>query len=489
MKKTGLSRRDFFLGMTACAAASALHAGCVTRVNRARVTPRKRSPNETVNVGLIGFGEKGLLHFGNFNNLPNVKVVSVADPDLKQMERIPGHVETRQDFRVLLDRKDLDAVVIATPDHWHCLAAIWAMQAGKHVYVEKPVSRCIWEGRKMVEAARTYRRIVQAGTQHRSCPGVQECARDIQSGMYGKVLWVHCSKLEGRAPIGKVSGPQAPPPSLDYNLWAGPAPKTPIMRRRFHYDWHWQWNWGTGEMGNWGVHYLDDLRHLLGWDDVPGNVLAAGNRWWDDDGETPNIHLALMEHRGVSVVVDIRNMPDPSLGAAGKEGAVYLASRSGNYIMCENGYVRIARGGGKGFDASGRVIKQYRGDGGSGHAANFIDAIRAGSKETLNAEIEVGHLSTVMAHLANISYRLGGTMPIEELRETTGHSQDAQNTLASILRQLDANGVDLKSKPFWVGPRLTYDNVEEAFTGRHAAEANALVRLACRASFEVPERP
>ncbi|MCX5772969.1 MAG: Gfo/Idh/MocA family oxidoreductase [Candidatus Hydrogenedentes bacterium] len=475
MNKRTVSRRHFLAGAAAAGAAVTLFPG------------RVLGANERVNIGIIGQGGKGSAHFADFSKVPNCQIIAVCDADKKALAnpQVPENVKRFQDLRQLLEMKDIDAVVIAAPDHWHCLAAILAFQAGKHAYVEKPVSHYVWEGRKMVEAARKYNKIVQAGVQQRSCPAVQECARDVQAGMFGKVLWAHCYKTDSRKPIGKVDGPQPVPETVDYNLWAGPAPMSPVMRKQFHYDWHWQWNWGTGEMGNWGVHYLDDLRHILGWDDVPSNAMAAGNRWWDDDGETPNMHMCLMEHKGVKVVIDIRNMADP--GRGGDEGAVYLKSRGGNYIMCEGGHIAIARGGGKVFDKDNKMIKQYKGTGGTGHDVNWIEAIRAGSNKTLAAEIEVGHQSTVLCHLANLSWRVGKATTIEEIRENVKSHEDALNTIEDMMVQLDNNKVDLKAKPWIAGPKLAYDTKAEKFTGDHADDANKFIRLECREPFVVPE--
>ena len=474
MSKRVISRRRFLAGAAAAGAAFSIFPG------------RVLGANERVNIGIIGFGGKGSAHFGDLGKVPNAEIIAVCDADESRMVKAGDKVAKHVDMRNLLEMKDVDAVVIATPDHWHSLAAIWAMQAGKHAYVEKPVSHNIWESRQMVKAARKYDRIVQAGTQQRSCPAVQECAKDIQSGVYGQVLWAHCSKLGARVPIGKVDGPQPVPEGVDYNMWAGPAPMAPIMREKFHYDWHWQWPWGTGEMGNWGVHYLDDLRHLLGWDDVPDNYLAAGNRWWDDDGETPNIHMCLCEHRGVKVVIDIRHMKDPSTG--GDEGAVYLKSRGGNYIMCEEGHIQISRGGGKAFDKDGKMVKQYKGTGGSGHDANFIDAILLGTNAGLACEIEIGHQSTALCHLANISYRVGKETPVEELRGRVKDHEDAANTLESMVAQLESLDIDLKKWPFIVGPKLHYDVKSETFSGDGAEKANELVkRDVYRDPFIVPE--
>jgi len=474
MKKHTISRRHFLAG-AAAAGAVGLFPG------------RVLGANERVNLGIIGQGGKGTAHFHDFSKVPNCEIIAVCDADMKALQKpgVPENVKRFQDLRQLLDMKDIDAVVIAAPDHWHCLAAILAFQAGKHAYVEKPVSHYVWEGRKMVEAARKYNRIVQAGTQQRSCPAVQECARDVQAGKYGKVLWAHCSRTAARKPIGKVDGPQQPPETVDYNLWAGPGPMSPIMRKSFHYDWHWQWNWGTGEMGNWGVHYLDDLRNILGWDDVPTNAMAAGNRWWDDDGETPNMHMCYMEHKGVKLVIDIRNMAYP--GKGGDEGAVYLGSRGGNYIMCEDGHISISRGGGKAYDKNGKMVKQYKGTGGSGHDKNWIDAIRAGSNESLTAEIEIGHQSTVLCHLANLSWRVGSETTVDEIRTNVKDHEDALNTLKDMTAQLAANKVDVGAKPWIAGPKLTYDPKAEVFTGAHADAANKFVRLPSREPFVVPE--
>lgn len=452
--------------------------------------------NEQVNVAVIGCGNMGGGHIRNFSRLPRVKLMAVSDPDLHRMDektqKLPYAVAKHQDFRRILDDKSIDAVVIATPNHWHVLMAIMACQAGKHAFVQKPVSHSIWGGQQMVAAARKYQRIVQAGTQQRSCPAVIEAARDIQAGMYGKVEWVHCSKLGARESIGKAARPLKVPDHIDYNLWAGPAPATPIMRKQFHYDWHWQWNYGDGELGNWGVHYIDDLRHLLGWEDVPETVLALGNRFlWDDDGETPNMIMALFEHKGVKVVLDVRNLPDLSRPAGkragGKSGAVYLKSRGGNYIKMEQGVLQLSRGGGWAFDLDGKRIKQYVGDGGRNHEQNFIDAIRAGKSEVLNCEIQEGHLSTVMCHQANIAFRLGQCVTPAEARAALGQHADALNTFEDIYEQITGVGVDLNKTGFIMGPKLCYCNRSQRFVGDCCEKANAYVRANCRKAFDIPE--
>jgi predicted dehydrogenase len=454
-----------------------------------------RGANEQIRIAVAGIHSRGGAHVTHFQSLKDVQVVALCDPDSKVLgdwvkrfkDKYNAPVSGYADVRELLDRKDIDALVIAAPNHWHSLMTFYACQAGKHVYVEKPVSHAIWEGRKMVEGARKYNRIVQAGTQQRSCPSTIEAAADIQAGKYGKVLWVHCSKLGARDSIGKVTTPQPVPSNIDYNLWAGPAPMTPVMRKQFHYDWHWQWNWGNGEMANWGIHYIDDFRHILGWNDVPTKVVAAGNRFlWDDNGQTPNMHLALFYHDGLPVVVDIRNLPDPKR-RGGKSGAVYLSSRGGNWIQCEHASLRISRGGGWSYDNDGKRIKQYKGDAGAHHAQNFIDCVRSGRRQDLAAEIEVGHLSTTVCHQANIAWQAGKEATVDEVRESVKQHEDALNTLNDMLEQLYGNGIDPAKDKFILGPALTYDRESERFVGPGAEKANQYIKCSYREPFVMPE--
>jgi len=475
-----LNRRDF-IKSTMIAGASIAVAAPFSKV---------RGANDDIRIAVIGTGKQGTGHCHGWNRMKGVRLVAVCDADTSHANRIKKinpDVKVYQDLRKLLEDKNIDAISSATPNHWHSLVTILACQAGKDVYIEKPVSHSIWEGRKMVEAARKYNRIVQAGTQHRSCPSVQEAARDIRAGRFGKVLWIHCSRLISRRPIGKVTESQPVPSNIDYNLWAGPAPMTPIMRQSLHYDWHWQWNWGDGEMANWGIHYLDDLRHVLGWDDVPTTMVAAGNRFaWDDNGETPNMHIALMDYDGIPFVIDIRNLPDPKR-TGGKNGAVYFQSRGGNHIQCEDAYIRLARGGGGAYDKDDNRIHQYKGNGGTTHFRNFLDAVRSRRRQDMAAEIEVGHLSTVICHQANISWRVGSKATLDQVRQNLKSHEYALNTLSDMLEQLDGNGVDLAKEPFILGPVLKYDREQERFIGENAEQANKFIKCSYREPFVVPD--
>jgi len=482
---SGISRRRFLKHSVRTAAGSCL---ALSSYPGFLAGARARGANDDIRVAVAGIRSRGGGHMRHFQSLKGVRVVALCDPDKKVLadgvkafsKKYSTSVKGYADIRKLLDSKDIDALVIAAPNHWHSLMTIYACQSGKDVYVEKPVSHSIWEGRKMVEAARKYNRIVQSGTQQRSCPAVKQAAADVQAGKYGKVLWVHCSKLGARGSIGKVTTPQPVPANIDYNLWAGPAPMTPVMRKQFHYDWHWQWNWGDG--ANWGIHYIDDFRHILGWDDVPTKVVAAGNRFaWDDNGETPNMHFALFDYDGLPVVVDIRNLPDPKR-RGGKNGAVYLSSRGGNWIQCENGSIRISRGGGWAYDNDGERIKQYKGNAGQ----NFIDAMRSRRRQDLAAEIEVGHLGTAVCHQANVAWRAGAEAGVDEVRQSVKTHEDALNTLKDMLEQLDGNGVDPAKDRFVLGPALTYDRKKERFVGPNASKANKYVTCSYREPFVVP---
>jgi predicted dehydrogenase len=260
---------------------------------------------------------------------------------------------------------------------------------------------------------------------------------------------------------------------------------TPVMRKSFHYDWHWQWNWGDGEMANWGVHYLDDLHHLLGWKDIPTRVIAAGNRFaWDDNGQTPNMHFALMYYGDLPVVVDIRNLPDPER-RGGKGGAVYLKSRGGNYIQCEDAVIRLSRGGGAAYDAEDNRIKQYKGNAGAGHAQNFIDCMRSRRRQDQTAEIEVGHQSTAICHQANLAWRAGREASVDEVREAVKSHADALNTLKDMLEQIEGNQVDLSKESFVLGPQLTYDCKQEKFVGAAADKANKYIKCSYRGPFVI----
>lgn len=466
-----------------------------TAAGLAMLTPAGRvlGANDEVRVAVIGLGGKGGQHTRVFSELPAVRLVALCDVDPKRLaeyaKRFAGAFAAT-DPRKVLERKDIDAVVIATPDHWHALLAVWACQAGKDVYVEKPVSHNIWEGGKIMEAAAKYRRVVQAGTQYRSDEGLKEAAAYIHQGNLGRVLWGHVVWYELRGSIGKVAPYM--PEGLDYDLYCGPAPVEPLTRERLHYDWHWVWPTGTGDLGNSGVHAFDVCRWFAGYDDLPPRVLCTGGRFAvDDAGQTPNTQLTVLDYKPAPIYIENRNLPQ---GKGLKEMNQLAGIREGLILRCENGYFSGLRGGGWAYDSDGKKIRQFKGDGGAQHAANFIQAVRDRKAERLNAPIRQGHISSAVCHLGNLSYRLGAPATWEDILQAVDAFERAGQTVSRFEQHLRANEVDLQKTPMSLGPWLTIDPGTERITKAEASgrtldmkSAEELARGSYRAPFIVPE--
>lgn len=378
-----------------------------------------QKPNDKIRLAVMGLRVRGKQLIPGFAALPGVEISHVIDPDPAMVKPAleglknpasPPAVET--DIRKVLDDKSVTAVVVSAPDHWHALATIWAAERGKHVYVEKPVSHNLVEGRRMVDAARKYKVVIQAGTQRRSATDVVAAREYIQAGKLGKVAFARTWIAGNRPNIGHAR-PEPVPPGVDYNLWLGPAPDGPFTKNRFHYNWHWFWDFGTGELGNNGVHALDTARNVLGLD-APTKISCAGGKYfYDDDQETPDTQIATFE------------FPAGPGGATGctllwehrvweKKGPEDLAS--GVSIHGDKG-VLLFKGDGwevRGSDgAKAPPGKNIVGE----HQKNFIDSIRGNAKP--NAEIEVGHKSTRLCHLGNIAFRTGKTLKFDAKTETT----------------------------------------------------------------------
>ena len=477
-----MTRRDFMK--------TSLVAGVAAAVPFSRAL----GANDDIRVAVVGFNSKGAQHIGVFNNLEGVRVVALCDPDREILERDVEKLRKRNqkvdqytDVRRLLDDRSIDAVVTGSPNHWHALITVWACQAGKDVYVEKPASHNVWEGQKMIEAARKYGRIVQAGTQNRSDVGLQAAIQYIREGNLGRILWVHGLWFKRRPSIGKVGGPQKVPSHIDYNLWTGPAPLVPLMRQRLHYDWHWVWPTGNGDMGNLGAHQIDDCRWAAGQSGLPRRVMSLGGRFThNDDGETPNTQLAIFDYEPAPIIIQIRGLPR---GKGLRQMDHYRGVRSGNIIQCEHGYFAGGRGGGWAYDNNGKKIKQFPGDGGGGHQANFIKAMRSRKVSDLNADIVEGHVSAALCHMANISYRLGQQSSPEQIKEMIQGNKEATETFERLEAHLAANEVDLKKTPAVLGPWLSWDSSKEEFVGDFPASwANRLLRRAYREPFVVPDK-
>ncbi|MHC4119989.1 MAG: Gfo/Idh/MocA family protein [Planctomycetota bacterium] len=475
-----LSRRTF-LKSTALAGASL-------------TTSRVLGANDDIRVAIIGLGNKGGQHVKVFSSMPGCRVTALCDVDPKRLAKRLDPFEdkkaifTTTDLRRVIDRKDVDVVVIATCNHWHGPAAVWSCQAGKDVYVEKPVSHSLREGSVMVAAAKKYNRIVQAGTQYRSDQGLRAAADYIKQGKIGKMLWGHVLWYERRGSIGK----KAPwmPDWLDYDLYCGPAPVEPLTRDKLHYDWHWVWSTGDGDLANSGIHAFDVCRMLAGYDHLPARSFCTGGRFAVDDvGQTPNTQLTVLDYEPAPIVIENRNLP-ASKGQRSMDQVKGV--REGIIFQCEHGYFAGFRAGGWIFDNDGKKIKQFKGDGGSDHHANFIEAVRRRKSDVLNAPIRQGHISSAVCHLGNLSFRLGADAGRKEILEKIGDRQLARETFERIEKHLAANEIDLNRTPMKLGPWLTIDGQSDTIThcdGKKAGPTIAKARELERGSYRKPFAP
>ena len=472
---SGISRRDFTVRIGSAAAGLAVGGGLFE--SRAEGAPHVGrgilGANDRVVTASIGIRGQGNALKRGFAKLPNVSIKTLCDIDANLApERIndakladvptfkPGFA---QDLRRVLDDKDIDAVVIATPNHWHALATIWALQAGKHVYVEKPASHTVWEGRKMVEAAARYNKIVQVGTMNRSRPAVREAIKFIHEGGLGKVYMARGLCFKPRPAIGKYpDGPMAPGEKyaltviattleptydeqylskVDYDLWLGPAPKRAFNRNRFHYNWHWHWDYGDGDTGNQGPHQFDIARWGLQKNEHPVKIRSFGGYYGAESSqETPDTQTSTYEYADGSVLEFATRG-----GFTNDEAGV----RIGNIFYGSKGWLWVEEAGkkwqsyfgpknekGPGADLSdpageptGLTTTEYP------HYQNFIDAIRAGDAKLLNCDILEGHLSSTLPHLGNISYRVGRQLTFDGRNERFVDDKQADKLLTREYRK------------------------------------------------------
>jgi predicted dehydrogenase len=466
---------------------------------------QSKSPNEKLNVAVVGVNGRGGSHYRFFSGRKDTVVSYVVDVDSKIGNARAAEIGKRQggqtpkfveDIRQMLDDKSVDIVTIATPNHWHALMAIWSMQAGKDVYVEKPVSHNVSEGRRAVEAARKYQKICQAGTQSRSNPGMIEFIEYVKSGKIGdvKVARGLCYKL--RPSIGPREE-TAIPSNINYDLWCGPAPQAPSTRNNpkngpVHYDWHWIWDYGNGDLGNQGIHQMDIARWGLGAAGQPAvglckSTFSYGGRvgYFDKDGkplqdagETPNTQVVVHDYGDRSLVFEVRGLKTDKYKGAGV-GVIFEGT---------DGYaVSPSYNGGVIYDKAGKEVTKFDKGDDDFHFANFLKAVRSRAMSDLNGDIEEGHLSSALCHLGNISYRLGSPQSADEIEKTlaTLHTSDnAKDTLERTLAHLKDNGVDMAATKLQVGPSLPFDPATETFPGND--KANAMLTREYRKPFIVP---
>jgi len=472
---------DSILAATAAAAGPALTT--LARPNAARGA----SANDRLAVAVIGAGIRGPAHARSFAGRGDCDVVAVCDADLGRARRLAGamakqqgrEVPAYQDLRKIIDEKSIDCVSIAACNHWNALAAVWAMQAGKDVYVEKPVGHNVSEGRRLVQAARKHGRICQVGTQYRSDATCRAAARFLAEGKLGEVTLARSITYKRRRSIGPVVDGRVPG-GVDYNLWAGPAPMSPITRRRFHYDWHWFWETGNSDLGNSDVHRADLVRFGLGVQKLPRAVMCYGGRvGYTDAAETPNTQIVVHDFGDVTFVQEVRGLDTPRFHLHG--GAIFTGSE---------GYVGMTAGGSARFDPDGKLVERFPGAGNdfqADHFANFVEAVRSRDHEQLNADILGGHLSAGLCHLGNISYQLGQQAAPEDILaqlESRKLFDDWRDTFERTRQHLARNGVDVETTRLTLGPWLEFDPDAERFPGNDAA--NALLTREYRPPFVMP---
>ena len=478
MKNNSLTRRTFLKSSFMTAAACSLSPRSWSQV---------AGSNEDVRVAVVGVNDRGMSHVDAFKKMQGARLVGLCDVDMNVLDRrargLEG-IQKFQDIRKLLESKEVDVVTIATPNHWHSLATIWACQAGKDVYVEKPCSHNVFEGRKCVEAARKYKRIVQHGTQSRAS-GKGALAEIVKSGRYGKLLVSKGYCCKPRWTIG-VKPITDPPVNLDYNIWVGPAPMQPFHENLVHYNWHWFWDFGNGDIGNQGVHEMDVARWALG-GTLPKSVVSLGGRYVDeanfkDQGQTPNQLVSVFDYGDTLLLFETRGL------VANKKipgFAEKYPNKVTNELYFEAGVVRDGKFFPNGRTEGEPLVKvDYKSPSG-GIFGNFIECVRSRKHENLAADILEGHLSSALCHLGNASYRLAKEHPFEKPRDF-GSNAVVGDSIMTTLENTKAIGIDPEKATLWAGPKLQFDPEKEKFVSNPAADK--LLTREYRLPFVVPEK-
>ena len=487
-----MTRRDFIRSTAAAGVALTL----------ASPYSRVRGANDAIRVAVMGINGRGESHIGTFHKMDGVRVVALCDVDRRvldgQVKRFKGRnekVDAYVDIRKLLDDKNIDVVSIATTNHWHSLGTIWACQAGKDVYVEKPCSHNVLEGRKCVEAAQKYKRIVQHGTQSRSDREWAKRIAAVKSGKYGKLLvskgWASKGSGTGRWSIG-FKPIKEPPENLDFDIWLGPAPKQPYHENIVHYNWHWFWDFGNGEIGNQGVHQMDIARWAIPDGRLPTSVISMGGRWvnstpgyppFTDQAQTPNCQLTVMDFGGMLLVFEVIGLVD----RPGVDGKKYRGKVDNEFYL-EQGVIKGGKFYPKGKDvAEDLVAVDVEMGPGDGHFDNFIQAVRSRKVKDLNADIAEGYLSAACCHLGNISYRLGQQVSGTTRPDVLEAHEEVAKSWDTIMQTVNgALGLDLSKSTYQLGRMLKFDPKAEKFVDNPAADL--LLTRPYREPFVVPQQ-
>lgn len=474
------SRRSFLTTTAAAASMWSLSARSYANV---------RGANDRLRVAVAGCNGRGQSHIDGWLKQENVEVAWVIDPDQRALangaklvqEKSGGQSKPQEvaDVRRALEDKTLDALSIATPNHWHSLMTIWAAQAGKNVYVEKPMSHDVAEGRIAMEAQKKYKVVVQHGTQNRSNAAIAGLHEAIHAGKFGKlkISYGYCCKPRNSIGFKPVS---EPPANLDWNLWRGPADVPQFHANYVHYNWHWFWKTGNGDLNNQGTHQLDIARWAIAPDQThPVRAMAIGGRFmWEDQGETPNTMFGIAEYpNGQQVFFNVRNVNYKGYQHQ-VENEYYF--EDGSRIVRGKHY---AKGSSEGVPVDvpdGKVTP-------GGNWGAFAAACRAGDPMMANGNAADAHYGCVLGHLINNSYRLGEKVPFNKQAGRFGDNADAAEHFGRLHEIMSGGvGVPQDKSMYVVGPWLTFDPVTERHTGQHADAANALLKDQNRAGFEIP---
>ena len=457
------------------------------------------SPNEKLGVLLVGCGGRGGSHMGEYLADERVKIVCVCDPDVQHANQAADNIEKKAGYRpkVVSDMREaindpaVDIVSCATCNHWHALCGVWAMQAGKHAYIEKPICHNVHEGKALIAAAKKYDVMCQVGSQCRSNPAVKDAFEFANSGGIGEIKLTRGLCYKRRKSIGSL-GKYSVPEGVDYNLWSGPARLVdPPTRPNFHYDWHWQRLYGNGDLGNQGPHQTDIARTFLGVTEFPTSVISYGGRLgyqaernddsYVDAGDTANTEVSIYNYAdGKTLVFETR----------GLETKDYRGAMIGVVAYGSEGYlVQVNYGLCVAYDLDGNVIKEFKGGSDRFHFDNFITAVINHDYASLNADARCGHLSAGLSHIGNISYYLGedNKVSVDEARKIVADipgNDDNLDTFDRTIEHLKDNKVDLEKYPISMGRALKMDPKTESFVDD--PEASALETRDYRDDFVVP---
>ena len=504
-----LNRRTFIKNTAIATAVAGLSA---------RSFAQSTGANGDLRVAVVGFRSRGMEHIKELQKIKGVRIVALCDVDstvvAKGLKAIPG-AKGYADIRKMLEDKDIDAVSIASPNHQHSIQGIWSLQAGKHLYVEKPLSHNIFEGQQLVAASNHFSKlVVQAGTQSRSGVGIRAAIKDVHAGKYGKVKLARAICYKRRKSIGPAKKNEIPS-TIDYDLWNGPADIQESIRGNqsdknaettsagaVHYDWHWFWNYGGGDLCNQAIHEIDIARWFLGTHEVAPEVVSVGGRFgYVDCAETPNTFISIHNYAAAPLITEVYGLTaDGKMnGPMNKFGKFKKAPDIGIVVECENGTIVVPDyNSAQAYDTKGEQTKSYGKSvdqvdltgGASGHHANWVAGIRKGSSEGINAPVRECHLSTALVHSANISFRLGAKKSSGEIAEAVKANAGLAEAYGRMKDHLGVNGVNLDETKAVLGVPLTQDTKTELFTGANAEAANRdlVAKREGRAGFKIPTK-